>query len=126
MPYNSGAKSIFFGSTVIVYNYFCLCIVAERLKYIYIYLCVHTAFEYFNIFSSCLFSHSLSPSTSLFLHADLHEPSHHRPIAADPRFNHPSPSTHILPSTTFITLTHSTPPLLHSSPAQLPCPMPLN
>ena len=40
-----------------------------------------------------------SPSASLFFHADLHEPSYHRRITDNPRFNQPSPLTHTPPST---------------------------
>ena len=72
-------------------------------------MCVHTTFDYFNIFSLCLFPHSLSLSTSLFLHIDLHEPNRHRPIIADPHFNQPSPLTHA-------SINHRRQPTLHRRP----------
>ena len=66
-----------------------------------------------------------SPSTSLFLHANLHESSRHRPIATNPCFNQPSPPTHAPPSTHapshFIFLSSSTPHRPNSlAPHRLP------
>ena len=49
VPYNSGAKTIFFDSTATVHNYFWLCTVAERLKNIFFILRSHN-FSYFLFF----------------------------------------------------------------------------
>ena len=89
VPYNGGAKAIFFGSIATVHSYFWLYTVAKRL-YIYIYyLYVHIAFDYFtNLYS---FFYSYFSSSSLPLHLLL---SSSRPIYTSPAATDPSPSTH--------------------------------
>ena len=91
VPYNGGAKAIFFGSIATVHSYFWLYTVAKRFYiYIYIYyLYVHIAFDYFtNLYS---FFYSYFSSSSLPLHLLL---SSSRPIYTSPAATDPSPSTH--------------------------------
>ena len=109
MPYNSGAKSIFFGSTATVHSYFWLCTVAER--YFFFSICAFTLlFYYFTIFSPCLSPHSLSICFSLPPHRSAqvqppqthcHQPTLQLAIVVDPRstINHVHRINPLHPST---------------------------
>ena len=68
VPYNGGAKAIFFGSTATVHSYFWLCMVKKKT----FYLCVHTTFDYFTHFYSFVYSYFSSSSFTLLLFVRSH------------------------------------------------------